>query len=216
MLNRFIFSLKVSFLLPCPRFFFCVRFRLFIAWNIHISIFSSDFSFLFILLIIRFPVLFLAAISLSLLFFMESSNPCIDASTLFSMLTSPLPPSFHGTLVCQRHLCDVRSYASSLVFVFSGSFSCVLPSSIFRMVLSILQWGDYPNVYHYNEIHAIEFGFEKFSRSSEILFSIFSFVWCPLPISPSTYKFPFFRAFSFYLDLAILFLSLSVFFHFWL
>ena len=64
------------------------------------SHFSSDFCFLviFVLLMLVLPVLFLAAIiNLPMRFSMESLSHCIDASTLSSMLASPLPPSVLGT-----------------------------------------------------------------------------------------------------------------------
>ena len=84
-------------------------------------------------------LLFLAAIGFSLLFFMYSSNICIDASTLSSILANPLPPSFLDTYsLC--HLSDVTAYAS-LVFLSSGQLFEVLPSSTSRMVPSILLGG---------------------------------------------------------------------------
>ena len=74
-----------------------VRFRLF---ALEYSCFSSYFCFLaiFVPLILVFSVLFLVTvISLFPRFFRQSSCHCIDASTLFSMLVSPLPPSFLET-----------------------------------------------------------------------------------------------------------------------
>ena len=47
----------------------------------------------------------------------------MDASTLSSMHTSPLPPSFLDTyIVCQRRLWGVMPYAWSLVFLFFDPF----------------------------------------------------------------------------------------------
>ena len=55
------------------------------------------------------------------------------------MLTCRLPPSLLVTYtVCLCHLWDVRPYGSSL-FLLSGLFVEVLPSSALRMVPSILQ-----------------------------------------------------------------------------
>ena len=56
---------------------------------------------------------------------------CIDASTLSSMLATLFLLLFLTLIVCQHHLCDVWLYGSSLVFLFSGPFVEVLPSSTF-------------------------------------------------------------------------------------
>ena len=74
-----------------------VRFRLFVAWNIHTVVFLPNFVFqvIFVLLMLMLSVLLLVAvISLSLHFFMSSSALCSDASTLYSMLASLLHPFF--------------------------------------------------------------------------------------------------------------------------
>ena len=89
------------------------------------SCFSCHFCFLFIsdLLVLVLSELFLVfVISLLPRFSMLSSSCYIDASTLTSMLVSPLPPSFLDAYICQGHLWGVRPYVWSLVFLFSGPF----------------------------------------------------------------------------------------------
>ena len=64
------------------------------------SCFSSHFCFLVnaVLLVIMLLLTLLSAVSKpSLFFLMSSSSPCIDALTIFSMLLSPLSPSFLDT-----------------------------------------------------------------------------------------------------------------------
>ena len=53
--------------------------------------------------------------------------------------------------------------------------------------------GDIPDAYPFDQIPVLGLGFERFSRSSEVLFSYFFFH--PRPISSSTCNFPFLRAF---------------------
>ena len=62
------------------------------------SCFSSHFCFLviFILLMLMLSVLFLVPVSFFLRTFLMLSSSRIDASTLSSMPTSPLPPLFSG------------------------------------------------------------------------------------------------------------------------
>ena len=56
------------------------------------------FLVIFVILMHVLSVLFLVAmISLTLRFLMKSSSHCIDATSLTSMLQSPLPPSFLDT-----------------------------------------------------------------------------------------------------------------------
>ena len=83
------------------------------------------------------------------------------------------------------------------------------------MIPSILQGGS-PDVTRFDVISATVLGFQKFSFSYELHFFIFflSFshvLWCSLSVLPSTCKFPFLQAFWLILDLAVLFLPLSVF-----
>ena len=108
--------------------------------NIHAIYCSSYYRFSAIIvffLCLCCQVLFLVAvISLSLFFLMLSFNLNIDEFTLFSMLANHLP-SFLKTYNLYRFP-DVKIYLSSLVFLFSGLFIEVLPSSILRMVPSIL------------------------------------------------------------------------------
>ena len=75
-------------------------------------------------------------------------------------------------LTCQCHLKDLRPYSSPLVFFSSGPFVWILPSSTLRMVSSMLQRVPPRCLFL---IPAAELCFEKFSRSSEELFSNLSF-----------------------------------------
>ena len=175
------------------------------------SCFSFHFSFLvftvvpFVLMLL---VLLLAVvISLSWLFLMYSARPRIDATTLSSMLVSPLPSPFLDTYnLC--YLSGVRPCALLSTFVFSASFVWVPLLSIWTIVPSIFQ-EELPMCFSFNEIYAAELGFEKLSlKYSFLIFFLSSpFVWwCPLPIFPSTCNFPFLQAFRFFLDLVVLFL----------
>ena len=71
----------------------------------------------------------------------------------------------------------------------------------------------------FDETPVADFGFEKLSRLSEIIFCDFFpsplVWWCrPIPIFPSTCKFSSLGAFLFFLGFAVLFLSLFIFFLF--
>ena len=99
-----------------------------------------------------------------------SSRPRIDAPTQTSMLAGPLPPT---SLDIYRLRYLLRYKSSCIIISFLVLLSIFLPSSISRMIPSILQGetGDYP----FNEIPAIEFDFETFSLSTKILFLKFFF-----------------------------------------
>ena len=89
------------------------------------SCFSSHFCFLVVvfLLFIMLSVSFLMAVnSPPSCFPMKSSNRCIDAPMLSSMLANPLPPLFLKYIVCQRGPWHVVPYAWSLFFLFFGPF----------------------------------------------------------------------------------------------
>ena len=95
------------------------------------------------------------------------------------MLASPLSPFFLDTyFVSLCHLSNIRPCASSYTFLSSGWFFWILPWSILRMVSNILQ-EVLLGVYSIDEISAAELVFQKFSFSSEVLFSYF-FLWSPL------------------------------------
>ena len=98
--------------LPMSKFF-RVQFRPFVAWNIHTIVFLPIFIAFLPVLLLRME--FLAAlISLSLLFLMQSSSCCIDASAQSSMLVNPLPLSF------------LNKQKSIKTFVHSHQLSCSL------------------------------------------------------------------------------------------
>ena len=109
-----------------------------------LSCFSSHFCFLviFLLLFIVLSVSFLMAVnSPPSCFPMLSSNHCIDASTLSSMLASSLPPSFLDTYILSTSslgCCALRMVISFLVL-----WSICLSSSLihFRKDLEDLKRG---------------------------------------------------------------------------
>ena len=80
--------------------FFGVKCCLLVVWSGHRVVFFSHFRFLVVVILssIVLSVSFLmAVIGPRSCFSMWSSSRCIDASTLSSMLASPLPPSFLDT-----------------------------------------------------------------------------------------------------------------------
>ena len=100
-----------------------VRFRSFLAWNIHAVVLFQFFSLLF-----SWSLCYLYCFSLLYLVFLcsfyvafGSSDRCIDA--IFNAGKS---------FVCSCHLSDVKHCASSWVFLFSSQF--VLPLSTSRIV----------------------------------------------------------------------------------
>ena len=102
--------------------------------------FSSHFCFLVVvLLIIILSVLFLVSI-ISLCSFLHSLRVVVlmhphylqCCQVLFFLL-------FLTRRVYLYHLSDVRPYTSSLIFLSLGPFVWVLPSSILRMVMTIIQ-----------------------------------------------------------------------------
>ena len=105
--------------------------------------FSSHFWFLviFVPLLLVFFVLFLVAvISISLRIFMLSSIRCIDESTLFKMLISPIPPFFLDTyslsissLECKT-LCIVMSFFYDRLLRVNSTRRYVVPIQIYPKV----------------------------------------------------------------------------------
>ena len=98
------------------------------------SCFSSYFCFLVfvILLSVMLSVLFLVAvISPPSCFFMQSSSRCMDASTLSSMLASPLPPSFRDTY--SPSTSSLGCNALCMVISFLVLWSICLSSSLFHL-----------------------------------------------------------------------------------
>ena len=79
--------------------------------------------------------------------------------------------------VCLRHLWGVRPYALSLVFSFTDSFVLVLLlKSTLNLVPSNLRVGQ-PNIYPFNKISAVWFGFDLFLvLLSWFLFIFFSYL----------------------------------------
>ena len=123
---------------------FLFKFRLFIAWNIPIFVFSFHFCFVVIFLqwmLVLFLLFLVAVIYLPPRFLMLSSIRWIDTSMwLWSprfILFIYLYIFVHTVFLC--HFWDVRNYASRRVFLLSGPFVEVLCSSTLRMVRSILQ-----------------------------------------------------------------------------
>ena len=83
---------------------------------------------------------------------------------------------FSWHIVCLCHVLNVKPCTTSSTFLFSGPFVKVLPSSILRIIPSILQGGgDNPSVYPFNRISAAEIGLDKFSFLFKVLFFSFFF-----------------------------------------
>ena len=190
-----------------------MRFRLFVAWNIHTVVFLS----IFVLLMLVLSVLFLVAvISLPPRFFYVIFSRCIYASTLSWMLAIPLSSSFLGThnpltssLGC-NNLCIIISF----LFVWS------ICSSTLKMVPIILRRGQPRYLFLWWDICYVVWFRVVFSFSRDVLFYFF-FILSPLifygarrPVFPSICKFPFLRAFWFFLNLVVLFLPSFVLFRF--
>ena len=109
-----------------------VRFRLFVAW-INPFVFSCCCFFLVQLILVLSVLFLMSVISLPLRLSMKSSSRFIDASTLFSMLVSPLPPPFLGTyglstpsLGCNT-LCIVLSFLVLRYICWSSSLDHLVP-----------------------------------------------------------------------------------------
>ena len=110
-------------------------------------------------------------------------------------------------IICLCHFSDLRPYALLWVFLFSGPFVKVLSSSTSKMVLSILRgrqpmylalWWYFCSLVSSSFLVLLRYTFFKCFLSSPLVW------WCPLLISPSISKFPFLRAFWFFLDLVML------------
>ena len=167
---------------------FPVRFRLFVVWNVHTTIFSIFSLVIFVLFMPGLFVLFLVAvISLPPLFFTLSSRRCIDASTLPSLLASPHLLSFLDTY----SLCT-----SSLG---SHEFSCSLVH-LFKFLPRPLQ--ECSRVSYEGDTSLMRFLLLSLVSSSFFVLLGYSFLiflssplvwWCPLSIFPSICKFLFLR-----------------------
>ena len=140
-------------------------------------------------------------------------HPRIDAS---SMLARPLLPYFLDTYSLSMSFFGCNALCVIISFLVLW-FICLSSSFVhFKKGPEYLLNSDIPAVYHFYEISAADFSFDKFSRSPEILFSFFSvssrFVWrCPLPIFQSTCNFLFLQAFWLFLDFFYSFHYLSIF-----
>ena len=134
----------------------------------------------------------------------------MDASMLSWMLLCPLPAFFLTYIICLYHPWDVRPYALSWVFLFSGPFVEV-PS---KMVPSIFRWRQPRCLSLWWDFYSIVWFRVVPSFSWEIHFLFFSsspLVWCcPLSIFPSICKFLLLRTFWSFFALVVLFLPLCV------
>ena len=188
--------LKLPFLnyIPSVR----VRFRLIVAWNIQTVV-------VFKLLSVCWYSCCPCCYWLLWLAFLCSFYVFQSWRVLFLLL-------FLKHIVCQRYLWDVRHYASLSLFLFSGPFDEVLPSSTSRFIPSILQWGQL--LYFWWDFCYIVWVRVIFSSSWDTLLN-FSFISSCLMVSasniPKYCKFPFLRVFRFFLDMVDLFLLSCVF-----
>ena len=106
---------------------------------------------------------------------MFSSGPCINTSTLYSMLASPSPPSFLGP------------YSLRVSYLGCKALFIVISSLVYWSTYWIPNFVDFKNRPEYltcgtaqefiplDVIADAEFSYEKFSRSSEILLCYFFF-----------------------------------------
>ena len=143
---------------------------------------------------------------------MSSFSLRVHASTQSSMLASPIPPPFLDTyslsmssLRCKA-LCIVISFLA--LWHISWSYSLVHfnngPEYLTRC-LSL--WWDFCCRALFRE------GFSFVGDTLSLFFLSSPLVWwCSLLIFPNSSNFPFLRAFCFFFDFAVLFLSLFVFF----
>ena len=135
------------------------------------------------------------------------------------MLVSPLPSSFLDAYCLSQSISQIwglvhgHRFPSQFVWVPSLSilrmFQSILQGRLTRCLFLLIQF--LPQNLGSKNVHVhLRYSFLFF-------FFFFSFLfiwWCPLPIFPITSNFPFLPAFRFFLDLAVLFLSLSIFSHF--
>ena len=196
------------------------------SWKYPCCCFSSYFCFLVIviLFVLMLPLLLLAVvISLSLLFLMYSLSFSIAASTQSRMQENPLLPSFLGTyrlsilsLLC-KVLCIVLNFVISFLVFWSICWSS-FPHP-FQECSRVSYKGDSPGVYPFDKLPSAELGFEKFSRSSEVLFSYFFFHFpvfdgVRFQFSQVLVIFLFSKRSDFYFDLVVLLIPLFTFFRF--
>ena len=113
-----------------------VKFRLFVAWNIHAIVFLLIFVFW----------LLLFCWCLSCLYCFHSLNLSFSCLRVFLSMYRHYLQYWRAIFLlflihtpCRCYLWDIRPYASSWVFLFSGPFVEILPSSTLRIVPSILQ-----------------------------------------------------------------------------
>ena len=134
-----------------------------------------------------------------------------------SVLTCPLLSLFLDTY--SPYISSFGCKGLCIVTNFLITWSICLSSSIVHFKNGPeYPWGR-PGVYPLDSIFAEELGFEKLSRSFEVLFSNFFLSslliwWCQHPIFLSICSFPFLQTFWFFPDLLVLFLLLFVFSHF--
>ena len=189
---------------------FSVRFHQFHSWDFHTVVFLSISLCWFLCC----QSCFLSRYIVFLFFFFyvvfESSYWYISALSMQASLL--LLHSFFNTYNL-FHLSGERAYVPSLVFLFSGAFVKVLPSSISRMDLTwgtaqlfTPLWDSCYRVWFRDFSFVWDTLFFKAFLSSPLVW------WYPLVIFPSTCMFPLLRLFWFFLDLAVLFFLLHVFF----
>ena len=134
------------------------------------------------------------------------------------MLASP-PPFFYW------HIMSVSAISGFKGLVCCHQLPCPLIHLSECFPCPFYEWslisykGDCPGVYSFLWYFYCWIRFqEAFSFVRKIIFLFFlssPFAWrCPIPVIPSTCNFPFLQSFFFFVNLAVLFLPLFVFFHF--
>ena len=207
-LKRFIFYLKLYFFILIHIF----------SWEMSPvsclkrpqTCFSSHFCFLVIsiLLILVSSVLFLVDVSsIPPRFSMSSSSRCTSASTLSSMLVSPLPPSFIENYC--RSTPSLRCKALCIFISFLVFLSICLK-------FSLVHYNNGPE-YLSGKTDQVFIPFIRFLRYSFVLTCFLVFLrysfkiflssrrvgWCQLPIFPCIRRFILFWAFWFFHDLVV-------------
>ena len=130
-------SLKVSFSLPCPSFL--VWYFAYLSLEMSIKLFFFLFLFPGYFGSVDTCVVWIVSSGWNQSFFALFYVTFLSYQCINAILNSGSPLPLFSRLL---HLWDVRPFASTWVFLFSGPFTEVLFSSTLRMVLSNLREGE--------------------------------------------------------------------------
>ena len=122
----------LKFLFLAMSKFFCVKFCVFVAWNVYTVVFLPIFSrYCCSVDLYAFPVV---VISLSLLLFMQCSSRLIDVSMKSLMLAKPLPPYFLDTGNQSMSSLGCKAFCIIITFLHHLSICKSFPSSTSRIL----------------------------------------------------------------------------------